>query len=96
VGEPLNNVPSEFSLNQNYPNPFNPSTEITFSLPHGSQVSLKVYDVLGREIATLVNAKLEAGSHHATWNAGSFASGMYFYKIQTDNQTAIKKMMLLK
>jgi len=95
------NAPSTFSLDQNYPNPFNPSTTITFSLAIDSKVNLKVFDVLGQEVTTLVNEQLTAGIHNYNFNAAGLNSGIYFYKIQANdvngNQfTDIKKMILLK
>ena len=90
------NLPLEFSLEQNYPNPFNPSTIIKFSIPEQSRVTLKIYDVLGREVRTLVNEVRNAGSHQVNFDASGLASGLYIYTINTDNFTSSKKMMLLK
>lgn len=90
------NVPADYSLSQNYPNPFNPNTRFSFALPKLSSVSLKVFDVLGREVATLVNQDLKAGSYEVTWDGSNYTSGMYFYKISTGDYTETKKMMLLK
>ncbi|MGD0591317.1 MAG: T9SS type A sorting domain-containing protein [Bacteroidota bacterium] len=89
-------VPAKFSLDQNYPNPFNPSTNFTYELSKAGFVSVKVYDLLGREVATLVNEFKQAGSYPATWNAASFGSGVYFYKMQSGSFTATKKMILMK
>lgn len=89
-------VPNEYSLDQNYPNPFNPSTTIRYSLPAESEVSLKIYNVLGSEVANLVNQKQAAGQYEATFNASNFASGIYFYTLETSGVTISKKMMLLK
>ncbi|MFZ4620789.1 MAG: YCF48-related protein [Bacteroidota bacterium] len=96
-------VPSEFSLSQNYPNPFNPSTTINYQLPMNSTVSLKIYDVIGREVATLVNDVMNAGSYSMPFNASRFASGVYFYRIEAtatngshSRFTDVKKMILLK
>jgi len=94
-------APAEFSLDQNYPNPFNPSTKITFSLAVNSKVSLKVFDVLGQEVASLVNQDLTAGVHNFDFNAIGFNSGVYFYRIEANgidgtNFTNVKKMILLK
>lgn len=92
-----NEVPDGFSLKQNFPNPFNPSTSIQFSLPTSSLVTLKVYDVTGKEVATLVNGqKLSAGSFQYDFNGSNLASGMYFYTLSTDNFRETKKMMLVK
>ena len=85
-----------FELSQNYPNPFNPSTKISFSLSEKSNVSIKVFDVLGREIAELINTTKEAGSHEVTFDASNLASGLYVYTINAGNFTASKKMMLMK
>jgi hypothetical protein len=91
-----NSVPSEFSLSQNYPNPFNPSTSFTYELSKAGFVSVKVYDLLGREVATLVNEFKQAGAYPATWNAVGFGSGVYFFKMQSGSFTATKKMILMK
>jgi hypothetical protein len=89
-------TPKVFSLEQNYPNPFNPSTVISYSLPVTGLVSLKIYDVIGREVATLVNEAKNAGSYQVTFNAGRLASGVYFYNLQSGNYTSIKKLVLMK
>ncbi len=92
-----NEVPDGFSLKQNFPNPFNPSTSIQFNLPTSSLVTLKVYDVTGKEVATLVNSqRLAAGSFQYDFNASNLSSGMYFYTLSTDNFRETKKMMLIK
>lgn len=91
-----NAVPANFSLNQNYPNPFNPATTINFSLSSRSNVSLKVYDIIGREVATLVNGVIEVGTHTVNFDGANLASGMYFYTLTAGNFTATKKMMLVK
>jgi polyhydroxybutyrate depolymerase len=85
-----------FTLEQNYPNPFNPSTNIVFNLPLASFVTLKVYDLIGREVVTLVSEQLSAGSHSHTWNAANISSGIYFYRLQAGSFTEIKKLVLLK
>ncbi len=90
------NIPYTFELNQNYPNPFNPTTQIKYSVAERGNVSLKVYDMLGREVATLVNTTKNAGSYEINFNASSLASGVYIYKIQAGNFIDSKKMMLLK
>jgi len=92
----LNTVPEVYTLSQNYPNPFNPATQIEFSIPKQSQVSLKVYNLLGQEVATLVNGVLPAGHHAATFNASNLASGVYFYRIDAGNFNSARKMLLLK
>lgn len=88
--------PSDFKLEQNYPNPFNPSTTISYQLPASSAVSLKVFDMLGREVATLVNARQDAGRYQVSFNAASLASGIYFYRLQAGAFTQTNKMMLVK
>ncbi|MHB8852947.1 MAG: T9SS type A sorting domain-containing protein [Ignavibacteriaceae bacterium] len=87
---------SEYKLEQNYPNPFNPSTVISYQLAAFSHATLKVYDVLGNEVATLVNEEKPAGNYEVTWNADNFPSGVYFYQLKADNFTATKKLLLLK
>ncbi len=96
VGEHASNLPSRFQLEQNFPNPFNPTTVIRYQLPKMSHVTLKIYDVLGREVATLVNAKQVAGNHETTFNASKLSSGVYFYSISAGTFTATKKLMLVK
>jgi len=91
-----NQIPSSFSLSQNYPNPFNPSTIIKYQIPKESFVTLKIYDVLGREVKQLVNEEKSAGNYSVTLNASSLASGIYFYRITAGSYTSIKKMVLLK
>ncbi len=87
---------NSYSLSQNYPNPFNPSTAISYQLSAFSQVTLKVYNVLGREVATLVNELKHAGKYEVEFNAAALPSGVYFYKIKAGNFTDVKKMLLLK
>ena len=87
---------NEFNLEQNYPNPFNPSTSIKYTLAETSDVNLKVYDVLGNEVVTLVNSTQNAGSHTISFDASNLASGLYIYTLNTGNFTSSKKMMLLK
>jgi hypothetical protein len=89
-------TPTKFDLSQNYPNPFNPSTSINFDLPVDGKVSLKIYDMSGKEVMTLVNEVRTAGYHSVSFNASSLSSGVYFYTLSADNFTATKKMMLLK
>ncbi|MEQ8579590.1 MAG: T9SS type A sorting domain-containing protein [Balneola sp.] len=89
-------LPKEFSLEQNYPNPFNPSTNIEFALPEQAEVSLKVYNLLGREIYTLVSGKMNAGNHKVEFNASGLSTGLYFYRIQAGSFIQTKKMMLIK
>jgi photosystem II stability/assembly factor-like uncharacterized protein len=89
-------APALFELKQNYPNPFNPSTVINYQLPVSGDVTLKVYDVLGNEIATLVNEEKPAGSYEVEFNASELSSGIYFYKLQAGDFVETKKMILLK
>ncbi len=96
VGSDKNITPKEFVLNQNYPNPFNPSTAITYQLSAQSKVELKVFDILGREVSTLVNEIQNAGSYKVNFNASKLSSGIYIYQIKADNFVQSKKMMLLK
>ena len=92
----LNSVPHEFSLEQNYPNPFNPATVIQFAVPKSGNYTLKVYNILGQEVATLVSGELNAGFYRVTFNAGKFASGMYVYSLRGENTQITKKMILMK
>jgi aminopeptidase N len=90
------NVPVQYNLSQNYPNPFNPTTTIEFSIPQSGIVTLKVFNILGSEVVTLVNGPVESGIHKVTFDASSLESGVYFYKIETENFVDTKKMILLK
>jgi len=92
----INIIPSSYSLKQNYPNPFNPSTVVSFTLPKGSLVSLKVFNILGEEVTQLVNGFENAGVHKVTFNASDLPSGIYIYSLIAGDFTATKKMMLLK
>jgi hypothetical protein len=97
LGTPVNNaVVTDYSLNQNYPNPFNPTTSISFAIPQNGFVSLKVYNMLGKEVATLVNGNLNSGQHNYNFNASNLASGVYFYKLEAGNFSEVKKMSLIK
>lgn len=87
---------NSFDLRQNYPNPFNPSTTIAFSIASSERVNLTIYDIAGREVATLVNDNLDAGNHSVTFDASNLATGVYFYRIQAGSFKAIKRMMLVK
>jgi methionine-rich copper-binding protein CopC len=89
-------VPETYDLRQNYPNPFNPTTEISFDVPVASKVNLRVYNILGQEVETLIDRELQAGQHTVTWDASQYASGMYFYRIQAENFAKTRKMMLVK
>jgi len=83
-------------LRQNYPNPFNPSTVIRFTVPRSTFVSLKVFDVIGKEIATLEQRNIEQGNHSVTWNADGMPSGVYFYRFIAGGFVQTKKMLLLR
>ncbi|MFA5404095.1 MAG: T9SS type A sorting domain-containing protein [Ignavibacteria bacterium] len=89
-------VPKEFNLNQNYPNPFNPETVISFDLPKSGFVSLKVYNILGEEVATLLNETKTAGSYNVNFDGSSFSSGMYYYTLESNGFASTKKMLLVK
>lgn len=89
-------VPEEFSFQGGYPNPFNPVTQIQFNLPNTALVQLKIYDLLGRQVAVLLDRPMNAGYHTVTWDAGNFASGVYFLRFQSGSFTASKKLLLLK
>jgi hypothetical protein len=91
-----NQLPVEFSLEQNYPNPFNPSTKIKYSVPQSSKVVIKVFDVLGSEVATLVNEEKAVGSYEVEFIANNVTSGIYFYKLQAGSFVETKKMIILK
>ncbi len=92
----ITNSPKDFTLYQNYPNPFNPTTTIKYSIPREGKVTLKVYDVIGKEVATLVNGEKSAGTYNVTFNAAKLASGIYFYRLETESFISIKKLILLK
>ena len=81
---------------QNYPNPFNPNTVISFRLSVAGQVTLKIYDVLGKEVETLVSEKLEAGTYSVNWDASKYSSGVYFYRIQAGDFVDTKRMTFIK
>ncbi len=89
-------LPSAYELSQNYPNPFNPSTTIRYAIPRGGLTTLKVYNLLGQEVATLVNEVQEAGTYAMRFNASSYPSGVYFFRIQSGSFSAVKKMILMK
>lgn len=92
----LSGLPREFNLQQNYPNPFNPTTNISFALPNKSMVTLEIFDMLGRKVATLVDKQMNAGVHNVNFDASQYASGMYVYRIQAGTFTSTRKMMLIK
>jgi hypothetical protein len=89
-------IPVNYTLYQNYPNPFNPTTTMRYDLPESGQVSLTVFDITGRSVATVVSGVQSAGTHEITFNATQLPSGMYFYKLQTKEFTSVQKMMLIK
>ncbi len=89
-------LPQAYALRQNYPNPFNPTTIISFDMKKAGEVNLAVYNVLGQKVVTLVNGKREAGSYEVEWDAGIHSSGVYFYRLETEEFSKTNKMMLLK
>jgi len=96
VHQMTDEIPKEFALEQNYPNPFNPTTAIKFQVPMSKFVTLKVYDVLGREVRTLVNENLQVGSYETMFDATGLASGMYLYRLQAGSFVEMKKLILLR
>jgi hypothetical protein len=90
------NIPAKFSLEQNYPNPFNPVTNISFEIAKAGNVKLSVYDILGNEVVAIINTNLEAGKYKIAWDASIYASGVYFYKLVTNDFVMTKKMILSK
>jgi len=96
VEQQQSNVPGEFTLGQNYPNPFNPSTQIEYSVPQRSNISLKVFNVLGQHVATLFDGERQAGRYSATFDGSKFASGVYFYRLQSNSVSITKKLVLMK
>jgi hypothetical protein len=93
---PAVELPAAWSLEQNYPNPFNPTTEIQFAVPRSEYVTLKVFNLLGQEVATLVDGRMEAGIHHATFDGANLASGVYLYRLESVGFSAVHKMLLMK
>ena len=96
-----NNIPDKYILYQNYPNPFNPATKIKFEIPYEvrnekSKVTIVVYDVLGKQVAVLIDEKLSLGTYEVNWDASNYPSGVYFYSLITDDFSITKKMVLLK
>ena len=89
-------LPVDYKLEQNYPNPFNPSTIIKFAVKEKSSVLIKIYDILGREVTTLVNEELDAGWYQKNFNASEYASGVLIYRMQAGNYISTKKMLLIK
>ena len=91
-----NITPGTFKLYQNFPNPFNPVTKINFDVPKNGFVTLKVYNLLGKEVQTLVSRDLTSGSYTVDFNASELTSGVYFYRLESNGYTDVKKMMLVK
>jgi hypothetical protein len=88
--------PTAYALSQNFPNPFNPSTAIQFDIPSEGNATLKVYDIIGQEVAVLVNDNLSAGRYRTTWDASRVASGVYFYRLQAKDFVQTRKLLLLR
>jgi hypothetical protein len=89
-------LPAEFTLNQNYPNPFNPTTVISYELPEAADVRLQVFDMAGRQVATLVSGQVGAGRHTVNFDASSLSSGVYMYRLQTQSGVFTRKLTLIK
>lgn len=96
VAEEDSYIPDEYALFQNYPNPFNPSTKMKYSLPQSSNVVIKVFDILGNEIETLVDGEKPAGTYELAWFAENLPTGVYFYQLRADSFVETKKMVLLR
>jgi hypothetical protein len=95
-GQNISNIPLTFMLDQNYPNPFNPVTLIKYHCARAGDVSLKVYDILGNEVETLVNSKQEPGNYSVNFDGSNFPSGVYYYRLEAGDYVEVKKMILLK
>ncbi len=95
VKSQVNNL-KDFNLSQNYPNPFNPTTNISYSIAHSAFVMLKIYDVLGKEVASLVNEEKSPGTHTINFNAQNLSSGVYYYRIKAGSFSETRKMILLR
>lgn len=89
-------IPSDYKIYQNYPNPFNPSTKIKFDIPQNAKIKLTVFDISGKETEVLLNDNLSAGSYEFKWDASKYSSGVYFYRLQTEDFTETKRMLLIK
>jgi hypothetical protein len=96
IAQNPNEIPNEFSLSQNYPNPFNPTTNLGFGISKLEFVSLKVYDISGKEVMTLVNEMKSPGRYQVAFDGSNLASGVYFYKITAGSFSAVKRMLLIK
>ncbi len=89
-------IPAEYKIYQNYPNPFNPATKIKFDIPQNSKIKLSVFDISGKEMEVILNDKLAPGSYEFKWDASKYSSGVYFYRLQTDDFIETKRMLLIK
>jgi hypothetical protein len=96
VDRPANNLPQQFRLDQNYPNPFNPATTITYTVGRTSRVSLRVFNLVGKEVATLLDETQSAGHHEVVFDATNFPSGMYLYQLHAGQLTGTRRMVILK
>jgi hypothetical protein len=96
ISEQVPPIPKKYALYQNFPNPFNPVTNIKFALPNAAKVKIDVFNILGKHVATLLNTKKPAGYHIINFDANRFASGLYFYTIQVDYFSKVKKMLLVR
>jgi photosystem II stability/assembly factor-like uncharacterized protein len=96
ISKDVEQLPTSYDLDQNYPNPFNPSTTIKYQIPNQSLVTLKIFDLLGREVAVLVNEKKDAGNYSVQWNASGFSSGIYFYRFEAGGRVDVRKMLIVK
>ena len=96
IEEELGLLPEKYSLSQNYPNPFNPVTTIKYSLPQSGEVTLLIYNLIGEEVARLVNRHQSTGEYSTEWNASKVSSGIYFYRLQAADFVQTRKMVLLK
>jgi hypothetical protein len=96
VKETINKIPTEFALSQNYPNPFNPTTTINYSVSKTGVVILKVYNIMGKEIETLVNDQKSPGNYEVKFDASKLASGVYFYQLKSGDLILTKKLILMK
>lgn len=96
ISDDLQGIPTEYSLSQNYPNPFNPVTMIKYGLPVSGDVTIRITNILGEEIVTLINETQPAGPHQVQWDANKYSSGVYFYRIQANDFQQVKKCLLIK
>jgi hypothetical protein len=96
IDEPLINIPNKFSISQNFPNPFNPSTQFVIEVPLKERVEIKIFNLLGQEVETVVSDVLSPGKYNFTWNAQKFASGFYLLEMRAGDFIQTKKMLLLK